>query len=100
MLPEAGFYRDTDEMKPQAVNMPLLSEISRVTGGRMRPSVDQLLNDKGSVVRERKALWPYWLSILALALNLLEVALRKGFFERFALLLQKYLPIRWQRQPA
>jgi len=29
-------------------------------------------------VRERKALWPYWL-ILALVSNLLEVALRKDF---------------------
>ena len=32
-------------------------------------------------MRERTALWPYWL-ILALVLNFLEVALRKGFFER------------------
>ena len=61
--------------------------------------MDQLLNDKGSLVRERKALWPYWL-ILALVLNFLEVALRKGFFERLASWLQRYLPVRWQRQPA
>ena len=43
--------------------------------------IDQLLNDKGSLVHERRALWPYWL-ILALLLNFVELALRKGFFER------------------
>ena len=79
VLPEAGFYRESQETKPQAVNTALLAEISRVTGGRMHPSIDQLLTDKGSLVRERKALWPYWL-VLALVLNFLEVALRKGFF--------------------
>ena len=83
ILPEAGFYHEADETKPQAVNTALLGEISRVTGGRMHPSIEQLLTDKGSLVREQKPLWPYWL-ILALFLNLLEVALRKGFFERLA----------------
>jgi len=99
ILPEAGFYREAEEMKPQAVNTALLSEISRVTGGRMHPSMDQLLNDKGSFVRERKPLWPYWL-ILALVLNLLEVALRKGFFERLASWLREHSPLPWRRQPA
>ena len=99
ILPEAGFYREAEEMKPQAVNTALLSEISRVTGGRMHPSMDQLLNDKGSLVRERKPLWPYWL-ILALVLNLLEVALRKGFFERLASWLREHSPLPWHRQPA
>ena len=99
ILPEAGFYREAEEMKPQAVNTALLSEISRVTGGRIHPSMDQLLNDKGSLVRERKPLWPYWL-ILALVLNLLEVALRKGFFERLASWLREHSPLPWRRQPA
>ena len=99
VLPEAGFYRESSETKPQAVNTTLLSEISRITGGRMRPSIEQLLTDKGSLVRQREALWPYWL-ILALLLNLLEVALRKGFFERLGSWWgQRSLP-RWGRQPA
>src|SRR6202035_2860962 len=42
VLPEAGFYRELDETKPQAVNTALLNEISRVTGGRMHPSIDQV----------------------------------------------------------
>ena len=52
-LPEAGFYHEAEETKPQAVNTALLGEISRITGGRMHPSIDQLLNEKGSLVRER-----------------------------------------------
>jgi uncharacterized protein YegL len=99
ILPEAGFYREAEEMKPQAVNTALLSEISHVTGGRIHPSMDQLLNDRGTLVRERKALWPYWL-ILALVLNLLEVALRKGFFERPVSWMRERSPLPWRRQPA
>jgi Ca-activated chloride channel homolog len=99
VLPEAGFYRESEETKPQAVNTGLLSEISRVTGGRMHPSIDEVLSDRGSLVRERKALWPYWL-ILALVLNFLEVALRKGFFERLASWLRERAPLPWGRQPA
>jgi Ca-activated chloride channel homolog len=99
ILPEAGFYRESEETKPQAVNTALLGEISRVTGGRMRPSIDQLLNNKGAMVRERQPLWPYWL-ILALLLNFVEVALRKGFFERLASWLRRNSLPRWHRQPA
>jgi len=99
VLPEAGFYRESSETKPQAVNTTLLGEISRVTGGRMHPSIDQLLTDKGSLVRERKPLWPYWL-ILALLLNILEVALRKGFFERLVSWLRRRSLPGWNRQPA
>jgi len=99
VLPETGFYRESEEMKPQAVNTGLLSEISRITGGQMRPSINQLLNEKGSFVRERRALWPYWL-MLALVINFLEVALRKGFFERLTSWLQRHSALRSQRQAA
>ena len=99
VLPEAGFYRESDETKPQPVNTPLLAEISRVTGGRMHPSIEQLLNTKGAMVRERQALWPYWL-VLALLLNFAEVAVRKGFFERLATWLSRQSFPRWRRQPA
>ncbi len=61
-LPEAGFYRESEEMKPREINAPLLTEISRVTGGRVEPTMAQLLDDKGSYVRERRPLWPYWLT--------------------------------------
>ncbi len=95
VLPEAGFYREAQEMKPQAVNLALLSEISRVSGGRVRPTIEQLLSDKGAMLSERQPLWAYWL-VLALILNFLEVAIRKGFFERF----RSWLPkIRLPRPP-
>jgi hypothetical protein len=99
VLPDAGFYRESEETKPQAVNSALLAEISRVTGGRVHPSINELLNDNGAMVRERQPLWPYWL-VLALLLNFVEVALRKGFFERLASWLQRHAPPRWQKQPA
>ena len=99
VLPEAGFFRESDETKPQPINTALLSEISRVTGGRVHPSLDQLLNDRGAMVRERQPLWPYWL-VLALLLNFVEVALRKGFFERLATWLRRNSLTAWKKQPA
>ncbi len=99
VLPEQGFFRDAEETKPQAVNVALLSEISRVTGGRIHPSIDQVLTDKGTLVRARSSLWPYWL-IFALILNFLEVALRKGFFERVKARWNKQSFPGWRRQPA
>jgi Mg-chelatase subunit ChlD/uncharacterized membrane protein len=83
VLPEAGFYREAQELKPREINAPLLSELSRVTEGRVEPTLAQLLDEKGSYVRERRALWPYWL-VLALLINFLEVAIRKGHFRRLS----------------
>ena len=81
-LPEVGFYRDSsDEMKAQAVNVSLLREISRITGGEEHPSIEELLSDKGSRVNERSPLWPYLL-VLALLLNFVEVAFRRRLFRR------------------
>jgi uncharacterized membrane protein len=99
VLPEAGFYRESEETKPQAVNAALLAEISRVTGGRVHPSINELLNNNGAMVRERQPLWPYWL-VLALLLNFVEVALRKGFFERLATWLRRRSAPRLNQQIA
>ena len=85
-LPEVAFYRDTDELAQREVNLPLLAEITRVTGGSLHPTLKQLLDDRQAWVRERRPLWPYWL-VLALLLNFLEVALRKGLLDR------------WRREP-
>jgi Ca-activated chloride channel family protein len=92
VLPEVGFYRDSEELKPQAVNEAFLGEISRVTGGRVHPSINQLLDDRGSLVSEHKPLWPFLL-LLALGINLLEVAFRKGLFERSASWLRRASPV-------
>ena len=95
ILPDAGFYSESQETKPQAINTTLLGEISRVTGGAVHPSMDQLLNDRGAIVRERRPLWPYWL-VLALLLNFVELALRKGFFERLSTWARKHSPLAGQ----
>lgn len=80
-LPAAGFYRESEEHKPRAINVELLRQISSVSRGAMNPTVDQLLDDEGTLVVERRPLWPYWL-VVALAINFLEVAIRKGYFRR------------------
>jgi Ca-activated chloride channel family protein len=98
VLPEAGFYRESEEMKPREIDAPLLTEITRVTGGRVDPTMEQLLDPKGSYVRERRPLWPYWLA-LALFLNFIEVAIRKGHFRRLGAWLQRRLESRRERQP-
>jgi hypothetical protein len=98
-LPEVGFYRESEETKAQAVNVTLLGEISRLTGGRMRPSMDQVLSGGNGVVSERRPLWPYLLSI-ALLLNFLEVALRKGFFDRLAAWFERRAWFSQRRHPA
>jgi Ca-activated chloride channel homolog len=90
-LPATGFYREIEEMKPREVNVDLLSQISNLTGGRVFPTTAQLLDDNGSLVRERRPLWPYWL-ILALLLNFIEVAWRKGHFARLTSRFQRKLP--------
>jgi Ca-activated chloride channel homolog len=99
VLPEAGFYRESEETKPQAINLSLLSEISRVTFGRVGPSINDLLTEKGSLVYQRQPLWAYFL-ILALILNFVEVALRKGFFMRVTSWLRRRAPLLALKQPA
>jgi hypothetical protein len=48
-------------------------------------------------VRERQPLWSYWL-VLALLLNFVELALRKGFFERLSTWARKHSLMTGQRQ--
>ena len=91
-LPALGFFRESDETKPRPINLDLLTEISRVTGGRVFPTMAQLLDDKDTFVREDRPLWPYLLA-LALLLNLLEVAWRKGHVARFSSRFQRARPV-------
>ncbi|HTZ75401.1 MAG TPA: VWA domain-containing protein [Candidatus Aquilonibacter sp.] len=80
LLPPVGFVRTPEELKSQAVNMSLLQEMARVTGGAVDPSIAQLLDDRGAEGSQDEPLWPYLL-VLALLLNLFELAWRKGHFE-------------------
>jgi len=87
-LPSVGFVRSPEELKSQAVNFPLLEEISQVTGGAVNPTVAQLLDPRGSESRQTQPLWPYLL-VLALLLDLLELAWRKRHFDA---------PLAWVRR--
>jgi uncharacterized protein YegL len=93
ILPALGFVRAPEELKSQAVNVSLLEEISRVTGGTVNPTVAQLLDERGSEGLESEALWPYLLAV-ALLLDLIELAWRKGHFERPFSWLRRALPLR------
>ncbi len=77
LLPEAGFFQESDELRQREPNLALLEEISRVSGGSYAPTAELLLSSEGALVKERQPLWP-WFLLLALALNFVELAIRRG----------------------
>jgi hypothetical protein len=93
LLPAVGFVRAPEELKSRAVNVPLLQEISSVTGGAVNPSVAQLLDRRGSEARQSEPLWPYLL-VLALLLDLFEVAWRKRHFDAPLAWIRRAIPFR------
>lgn len=98
LLPAIGFVRAPEELKSKSVNVPLLDEIARATGGTVNPTVAQLLDERGSQGLQSEALWPYFL-VLALLLDLFEVAWRKGHFERFSSWMRRSIPLFSTRHP-
>ena len=97
-LEESLAQGDFHEIEEQSENQPVRPQ-RLALAHHCAFIVEQLLNNKGAMVRERQALWPYWL-VLALLLNFVEVALRKGFFERLATWLRRQSFPLWHRQPA
>jgi hypothetical protein len=77
--PETAFYRDLVESTPKLVNKALMTQISEITGGTVDPDVSRLLDPEGSFFFEPYALWPVLL-LLALILDFMELAIRKGAF--------------------
>jgi uncharacterized membrane protein len=75
-FPEVGFYRQEDEMMEYGNNEPLLRQIAAATGGRFNPSPRQVFDADGRSIASVMQLWPMLLA-LAIALNLLELVLRK-----------------------
>jgi uncharacterized membrane protein/uncharacterized protein YegL len=98
LLPAVGFVRSPEELKSQAVNFPLLEEISRVTGGTVNPTVPQLLDQRGSESRQSQPLWPYLL-VLALLLDLVELAWRKRHFDAPLAWIRRMLRRTGSREP-
>jgi hypothetical protein len=97
-LPPVGFVRSSDELKAKGVNVALLEEMARATGGGVNATSAQLLDRRGSQGFESEPLWPY-LAVLALLLNFIELAWRKGHFAALIAWLGRIVPRRPQHAP-
>ena len=76
-FPEAGFYKEEQEVHDYGSNPILLREISEFTGGRFNPDPRRVFDPAGRAITAPLRLWPGLLG-LAIALSLLELLLRKG----------------------
>lgn len=77
-FPEAGFYRENEELSRYGSDPDLLRRIAAATGGLFNPTPEQTANTSAPAIRTQFELWP-WLLLLGLLLNLAEVAARKGW---------------------
>lgn len=77
-FPEAGLYRQNDELATYGSDPDLLRRIAAATGGLFNPTPEQTAAANPPAVRTQFDLWP-WLLLLGLVLNLAEVAGRKGW---------------------
>jgi hypothetical protein len=75
-FPEVGFYRQEDELREFGKNSELLRQIAEATGGRFGVSPAKVFEAGGRTIPSTMELWPGLLGF-ALALNLLELVLRK-----------------------
>jgi hypothetical protein len=75
-FPEVGFYRQEDEMQEYGNNQQLLRQIAASTGGRFGVKAGDAFEASGRSIATNMELWPGLLA-LALALNLLELLMRK-----------------------
>jgi uncharacterized membrane protein len=75
-FPEVGFYRQEDEMQEFGNNEQLLRQIAASTGGRYGVKPGDVFEAGGRSIPAKMELWPGMLA-LALALNLLELVMRK-----------------------
>ncbi len=76
-FPELGYYREEQELRDHDSNPVLLRQAAAYTGGRFNPQPAQVFDPAGRSLPSVLQLWPGLLA-LAIALNLLELALRKG----------------------
>jgi Ca-activated chloride channel homolog len=75
-FPEVGFYRQEDEMLEYGANDQLLHQVAEATGGRYNPPLNAIFDATGRAIPSTLELWPLLLA-LAIALNLVELVLRK-----------------------
>lgn len=70
------FYPYADEYRNYPPDMELLATLTAQTGGKVGPSIAEIFDPQGDHGVTRIALWP-WLAAAALALYLLDLALRR-----------------------
>jgi len=76
-FPEVGYYRQEQELLDYGSNPFLLRSIAEFTGGRFNPQPAQVFDSGRRSESSTLRLWPGLLG-LALALNLIELIMRKG----------------------
>jgi Ca-activated chloride channel homolog len=76
-FPEVGYYRQEQELLDYGSNPFLLRSIAEFTGGRFNPQSGQVFDAGKRSEASTLRLWPGLLA-LALALNLIELIMRKG----------------------
>ncbi len=76
LFPEAGLYLVEKELEDYGANPDLLRRLSAFTGGRFSPDPADVFDTGGQAVQTHLALWR-WLLLLAVVLNVAEVAVRK-----------------------
>ena len=75
-FPEVGLYRQEDEMLEYGANDQLLHQVAEATGGRYNPPLNNIFDSTGRAIPATLDLWPFLL-VLALALNVAELVMRK-----------------------
>ena len=75
-FPEAGFYRQEEELSDYGNNEALLRQVAEFTGGRYAPPVKEIFSGTGRSVPATVELWPMLLGA-AIVFNLAELLLRK-----------------------
>ena len=77
-FPEVAHYRENAELTRFGSDASLLRTIAAATGGRVNPAPEELFSTGDGQVQRWMDLWPLLLA-LAIFLNLVEVAARKGW---------------------
>lgn len=75
-FPETGVYREEQELSEFGSNELLLKQIAQFTGGHYQPAPAGIFDPGGRSQLSSMSLWPLLLA-LAVALNVIEVLLRK-----------------------
>jgi hypothetical protein len=81
-FPEAAFYRESPELEEYGSNAALLERAAAFTGGRLNPGPAAIFDAGGRSLNRAMELWP-GLLFLAIVLNFVELADRKGWLPRW-----------------